>query len=416
MVTIEELIRKFRLQQDSYCRAEYNEAQLRREFLDDMIRLWGWDIGNTEVLPETFKEVVVEDKIQMNGRAKSPDYALQLVEKKLLFIEAKKPAINIKESKDSAFQVRSYAWTATHPLCVLTNFAEFAVYDTTIPPLPNDRADTSRIFYCTFEEYLAPCKSYPDFPTHWDFITGLFGKNAVLKGSLAQFRQPGKSKGTALVDEMFLRDIESWRTILAENIALRNKISERELNFAVQATIDRIVFLRICEGRGIEKHGRIEKAAKGKNVYNALFNLFYEADVRYDSGLFYFSTESGRSGQPDSVTPKLKIDDSPLKKIVAQLYFPAPYAFEEISADILGSVYERFLGKTIRLESKHQIKIEEKPEIRKAGGVYYTPVYIVDYIVDNTVGAFLKTQTPQTVKKLRILDPACGSGSFLIVA
>lgn len=99
------------------------------------------------------------------------------------------------------------------------------------------------------------------------------------------------------------------------------------------------------------------------------------------------------------------------------LYYPqSPYEFTMVSADILGSVYERFLGKVITLTGGHRAKIEEKPEVRKAGGVYYTPVYIVDYIVKNTVGKLLEGKTPKEAAKIKVLDPACGSGSFLIGA
>jgi hypothetical protein len=87
-----------------------------------------------------------------------------------------------------------------------------------------------------------------------------------------------------------------------------------------------------------------------------------------------------------------------------------------LPADILGQVYEQFLGKVIRLTEGHQARIEDKPEVKKAGGVYYTPTYIVDYIVTNTVGKLLENKTPKQAAKLRILDPACGSGSFLIGA
>src|SRR5205807_5249474 len=61
-------------------------------------------------------------------------------------------------------------------------------------------------------------------------------------------------------------------------------------------------------------------------------------------------------------------------------------------------------------------KVEEKPEVKKAGGVYYTPAYIVEYIVRNTVGKLCEDKTPKQIAKLKILDPACGSGSFLIGA
>ncbi|MBK8782076.1 MAG: N-6 DNA methylase [Anaerolineales bacterium] len=113
------------------------------------------------------------------------------------------------------------------------------------------------------------------------------------------------------------------------------------------------------------------------------------------------------------MTLNLNVDDKVLQDILKNLYYPeSPYVFREIPADILGQVYERFLGKVIRLTAGHQAKVEEKPEVRKAGGVYYTPTYIVNYIVLNTVGKLLEGKTPKDAEKLRILDPACGSGTF----
>ena len=111
------------------------------------------------------------------------------------------------------------------------------------------------------------------------------------------------------------------------------------------------------------------------------------------------------------------IDDKPLKEILQRLYYPdSPYEFSVLPADILGQVYEQFLGKVIRLTSDHRAVVEDKPEVKKAGGVFYTPIYIVDYIVKNTVGKLLDGKTPKTAQNLRILDPACGSGSFLLGA
>jgi len=94
----------------------------------------------------------------------------------------------------------------------------------------------------------------------------------------------------------------------------------------------------------------------------------------------------------------------------------SPYNFAVLPVEILGTIYERFLGRVVRTTDK-QVKIEDKPEVRKAGGVYYTPQYIVDYIVKNTLGKLLaECKTPAEAAKLKILDPACGSGSFLLGA
>ena len=205
---------------------------------------------------------------------------------------------------------------------------------------------------------------------------------------------------------------------MARNIALRNPdLTQRELNFAIQQTIDRIIFLRICEDRGIENYGRLMALQNGENVYKRLFQLFRKADDKYNSGLFHFKKEKHRDNF-DNLTPNLAIDDKTLKDIFKNLYYPdSPYEFSVLPADILGQVYEKFLGKIIRLTPKHQAKIEEKPEVRKAGGVYYTPTYIMDYIVKNTVGKLVEHKKPGhrgAVSKIKILDPACGSGSFLI--
>ena len=193
-------------------------------------------------------------------------------------------------------------------------------------------------------------------------------------------------------------------------------LDQKSLNHAVQMTIDRILFLRICEDRSIEDYGRLKKLLDGENVYPRLFELFEEADKRYNSGLFHFHAEEERNNF-DTITPSIKIEDKVLKDIIQELYFPdCPYVFSEIPAEILGRVYEQFLGKVIQLDENHEVNVEYKPEVRKAGGVYYTPSYIVDYIVKNTVGKLLEGKSPKEASELRILDPACGSGSFLIGA
>ncbi|MDR3311898.1 MAG: hypothetical protein LBS64_02045, partial [Spirochaetaceae bacterium] len=142
--------------------------------------------------------------------------------------------------------------------------------------------------------------------------------------------------------------------------------------------------MRICEDRGIENADTLKKIAEGKDVYTALLRHFEDADEKYNSGLFHFHQEKEIEDAPDGLTPTLNIDEKVLKEIIKSLYYPAPYEFSVMSADILGSIYERFLGRVVRLSGTHRAKVEEKPEVRKAGGVYYTPQYIVDYIVKNT--------------------------------
>ena len=213
----------------------------------------------------------------------------------------------IRDSADAAYQLRRYAWSAKLPLSILTDFEEFAVYDCRIKPDRSDKASTARILYLT----------YPEYESRWDEIAAIFSQEAILKGSFDKYVESTKRKrGTAEVDDAFLKEIENWRDLLARNIALRNpELSTRELNFAVQRTIDRIIFLRICEDRGIENYGQLMTLRNGCRVYERLCEIFRRADERYNSGLFHFNREKDRADPPDDLTLGLTIEDKVLKEI-----------------------------------------------------------------------------------------------------
>lgn len=404
-----QLVRRFEENLDSYRSSRYKEAQLRIEFLNPFFEELGWDVLNTRGYAEAYKDVIYEDSLEIEGETKAPDYAFRIGGQRKFFVEAKKPSVKIETDIHPAFQLRRYSWSLKLPLGVLSDFEGFAIYESRSKPDKKDKASTGRIAFYTFRDYIEK----------WDEIAGIFSREAVLTGSFDRYAEDMKvKKGTAEVDDAFLLEIESWREILAKNFALRNEtLTTRELNYAVQMTIDRIVFLRICEDRGIERYENLRDISKQSNIYANLCQIFQKADARYNSGLFHFKEEKDVPSAADSLTLGLKVDDKVLREILGSLYYPeSPYVFSVIPADILGQVYERFLGKVIRLTAGHQAKVEEKPEVRKAGGVYYTPTYIVEYIVKNTVGKLLEGKTPEQVAKLKILDPACGSGTFPIGA
>ncbi|MBM3242060.1 restriction endonuclease subunit M [Candidatus Poribacteria bacterium] len=408
-----ELVERFDRNLDDYKQGNYNETQVRREFIDPFFKALGWDVDNEQGYAEAYKDVIHEDAIKVGRATKAPDYCFRIGGTRKFFLEAKKPSVNIKDDIQSAYQIRRYAWSAKLPLSILTDFEEFSVYDCRFKPDKIDKSAQGRTLYLTYKEYT----------NRWSELAAIFSREAVLKGSFDKYVESSKARhGTAEVDTAFLQEIERWRDLLAHNIALRNpELTQRELNFAVQQTIDRIIFLRICEDRGIERYGKLMALQNGNQVYQRLFYLFYQADDRYNSGLFHFVQEKGRpDGSLDTLTPRLTIDDKVLKDILKSLYYPdSPYEFSVLPADILGQVYEQFLGKVIRLTPAHRAVVEDKPEVKKAGGVYYTPTYIVDYIVEQTVGKLVadkKTGPRDAVSKLKILDPACGSGSFLLGA
>ena len=435
------LVDQFAQHRDAYTAGAYNEENLRSEFIDPFFEALGWDVYNRSNAAEAYKDLVREESM----RAGAPDYCFRIGGTPKFFVEAKKPSVDIADAPAPAFQLRRYAWSAHLPLSILTDFEEFAVYDCRIPPKNTDPSRTARRDFLTFDHY----------PDRWDFISSVFSRAAVLQGGFDTYTQSHKGRGADTVDRAFLKEIESWRDLLAHNIANRNPgIQSRDLNFAVQRTIDRIIFLRMAEDRSVEPVGRLQSLLNGPDTYSRLLVFFREADDRYNSGLFHFSPERDRLESPDTLTPSLKIDDKALKDVIRSLYYPAsPYEFSVLPPDILGNVYEQFLGKVIHLTTGGHARIEDKPEVKKAGGVYYTPKYIVDYIVTQTVGRLLglpptpspltgedvapkrgatgegvsvsrnpesgirtANLTPKQISKIRIVDPACGSGSFLVGA
>ncbi|MBI5058811.1 Eco57I restriction-modification methylase domain-containing protein [candidate division KSB1 bacterium] len=406
---IADLCERFERNYDGYRSASYNEAQLRQDFLNPLFGALGWDMDNRAGYAEAYRDVIHEDSLKVGESTKAPDYAFRIGGTRKFFVEAKKPRVFVKDDPEPAYQLRRYAWSAKLPLSILTNFEEFAVYDCRWRPVKDDPSKLRRIEYFKYTELTAK----------WEFLESTFSREALLKGSFDKYAidKGGKHRGTDTVDGEFLKEIEEWRTVLARNLLLRNKqLTAADLNFAVARTIDRLLFLRVCEDRGIEEYGGLKSLLKGTDTYRGLVTRFQAADERYNSGLFHFNPKEQRAEAVDALTPSLAIDDKLLKEILKSLYYPeSPYEFSVFPADILGQVYEQFLGKVIYLKGK-TVDVEYKPEVKKAGGVYYTPTYIVDYIVKHTVGKLLEGKTPDEVSKLRVLDPACGSGSFLIGA
>lgn len=397
-LALKKLVDTFQRNKEHYSIQGYKEQQLRMDFVDKFFALFDWDVSNEEGVIEEFRDVRIEDNVEIQGNQKNPDYSFRIGNEIVFFVETKKPSVNIKEDIHPAFQLRRYGYTAKRKISVLTDFHEFAIYDTSVKPNKNDKASVARLFYCTYEEY----------EKNWDFLYGLLAKDNVKKGSINNYIGKGTKKGSSEVDKEFLKLIEGWRSELAKNIAINNKkLDIDSLNLAVQKIIDRIIFLRICEEKGIEQYENLHSIACEKSAYEKLVLYFDKANKKYNSELF----------KPDEQANALNIDDDVLQDIIINLYYPeCPYAFSVLPVEILGNIYEQFLGKTIRLTDSHQAKIEEKPEVRKAGGVYYTPKYIVDYIVANTVGEKVKGLSPKGIEKIKILDPACGSGSFLLGA
>src|SRR6266498_2469735 len=201
-----ELVERFERNRVAYLSGQYNETQLRREFLDPLFISLGWDVDNKQGYAEAYKDVIHEDAIKIGGATKAPDYCFRIGGTRKFFLEAKKPSVDIKTDADPAYQLRRYAWSAKLPLSILTDFEELAVYDCRVEPRLSDKASVARVLYLNFREY----------PSRWDDIAKIFARDAILKGSFDKFAESTKAKrGTAEVDDAFLSEIEKWRADLA---------------------------------------------------------------------------------------------------------------------------------------------------------------------------------------------------------
>ncbi|MGB8592260.1 MAG: N-6 DNA methylase [Candidatus Acidiferrales bacterium] len=319
------------------------------------------------------------------------------------FVEAKAPSEELDAAKH-IIQAKTYAWNTKQVFfVVLTDFEEFRFYDASIQPDPR-RPDEGLLLKLKHTDYVRSLKKL------WEF-----SKERVLAGSLdAMVPRDRRTQRLRLpVDAVFLDEMTGWRAELAKNVYKNNAgLTARQLNEIVQRLLDRIVFVRIAEDRHVIEKNQLRDAVEEWKARGGKFHIF-----EWLNDLFHRINEdfNGEIFKPHS-SEKIRIDSGLLARIIERLYPPqSPYRFDVIGVELLGSIYERYLGDTIRVTAR-RVFVEEKPEVRKAGGVYYTPEYIVDYIVKNTVGRVIEGRTPKQIEEIRILDPACGSGSFLIGA
>jgi len=400
--TVHKLIEDFVKNESQYMSKGFQETETRNRFIDPFFTALGWELNQTEIARK-FWDVHREYSQRDNSSTKKPDYAFRVKEgikyREKFFVEAKAPHVDLN-GNIPVFQAKRYAFSShgKTPIVILTDFQTFRVFNGLEKPI--------------FENPLQGLIKGFDLEYHtyhdtWDVIWDSFSKEAVTEGSIEQLI--GKvGRNTKSLDDEFLADISAWRETLAKNVAIRNKeLSVDHINEAVQRILDRLIFIRNLEDREIEGGNELLSIIKIKdNIYPHLLPLFRRLDGEYNGLLF-----------KEHFSETINVDDQTIKSIIKQLCPPySPYRFDMIEPEILGRIYERFLGSKIRLTDNHQAKVEEKPEVKKAGGVYYTPQYIVDYIVENTVGVKIKDKIPEEIAEIKICDPACGSGSFLLGA
>jgi type I restriction-modification system DNA methylase subunit len=407
---VKKLAADFEAHKGHYLSPGYTEAQLRQDFLDKFLIALGWDVRHEEQKNPFAQEVHVESNVTIGTSQRRADYGFYVAPKfgkgdLRFYVEAKKPFGDIA-NKDFYFQTIRYGWNSKTPLAILTDFEQLHILDCRYKPVIDDVLP-----YAVFKFHYTEYADETTFRKIWH----LFARDEVAAGSLEKYAAGmPKKRGKAAarhtyqeIDDAFLEDLDGFRDALAKNFKNQNPDLDGEtLTELTQRVIDRLVFLRFLEDKGIETRESVGRFG----LKGPAWSDFVAASRRLDgiyNGIVY-------KEHPLLDSPKFAVDDAAFAKICQELS-PArsAYDFDKIPIHILGSIYERFLGKVIVTTDK-RARVEEKPEVRKAGGVYYTPEYIVRYIVDQTVGKQIAGKSPRQIEPLRFADIACGSGSFLL--
>lgn len=364
---------------------KFSEADVGSKFILPFLEALGWDVRNIDE--------VREQKRTLTGPV---DYSLNVNRLPKLVVEIKRFDENLDASRTIRGREESYpeqairyAWHLKVDWVVLSNFAETRLYYSHVRK-PVD----GLIFKLKHNEYIK-C-----FEKLW-----IISKESVVSGILDTYE---KRRLRRDIDREVLGDLFRCRKYLVDSISKNNpELSTEEIKESVQKILDRILVIRVAEDRGIIGSDSLWKELDSWRTrglptpfMRSLKSLFRDFDDIYNGKLFESHFCEG-----------LKLDNDVLESVILTLY---QYNFDLISADVLGAIYEDYIGHILK-EGEKGVDIVKAYEKRKKAGIYYTPTHVVDYIVRNVLSG-LKQKTPEEVSELKILDPACGSGSFLIKA
>lgn len=390
---LEKLVKTFSNNLDYYKapKNNYNEQTTRDDFISPFLSILGWDVSNSKGLPPQYKEVIPE---KYSIKTDRPDYSLTLKGVTKLFVEVKKPAVKIEVENEPAFQARRYGWNANHKIVILTNFEYLCLYDTTTIPTDKDNAKTALYKRYYFKDYVLKFEEIKKYISRDTVYSGDFDK-------IFSDETFSKDHITQKVDEFFLSQINEWRLKVSSYLFSKLPSHDEDyiavLNDKVQAFINQIVFLRICEDRNLPLYHKLTETANDKKE---LIKLLKESDKRYNSGLFGDSSIY------------YELDEDLINEVIESLYYPkSPYLFNFIEPNLLGKIYEQFLTKKLTVENE-KITLSNKKDYADRA-IVSTPIEIVKYIVEKTLKPLCENKTPSEILDLKIADIACGSGVFL---
>lgn len=369
-----------------------------RTWINELLSIFGWNVQNTaQVLQErVLSKQQIKKLNQINSIHKKPDYTLMNGTNIKTFLDAKSLDVNIFTSKETAFQIRSYGWSAQSPCAFVSNFEQFVIYDTRFVPTPDQSADMGTKQF-----------SIDDYIENFDILFEHLWHDNICSNHLEQLYKTVATEGNNQLDSSFMHMLSDFRIKLANKLIEQNSAiinSDLILNYYVQVILDRIIFIRVCESKEIEEHEKLKSFLSDKQGFWNSFkkSCYMEFYNHYDGAMF----------QRDELFQKLDIDNEVFTQFINGLYYPCPYRFNVIPVKVIANIYEEFLGKQIILKDG---RIEEitKSEYIKTNGAVCTPEHIVEMVCKQTID-LSAVATIDDLLNIKVLEPCCGSGVFVV--
>lgn len=390
---IQKLVEKYEIALKSNKVSSYTEEETKKDFILPLFEAIGWDTQNRE-------EVSAEEHIKSSGRV---DYGFSLNGRTKFYLEAKPLRADLHKVEYAQQSIR-YAFNRVVTWAVLTDFERIKVFNA---QATSKYLGDKLYFDISYDQFIER------FDQLWLLSKEAFQTDLIDK----EAEKSGKKLQKISITDALYKDLNESREILTKALSAWNQeVSPMLLDEGVQKLLDRLIFLRVAEDRGIEpsilKQLIRDWDSRKDNklpLYQSMIEKFRELDEIYNSNLFSKHPFEG-----------WQEDGSATEKVIDKLYGKEgyyEYDFKIMPADVLGTVYENYLGHQLAQSKKEGISINTDAKKRKEQGIYYTPIYIVDYIVTNALKPVLdKCKSVADLKKIKVLDPACGSGSFLIKA
>ena len=366
--------------------SHFSEEETKKDFILPLFKALGWRVDSSDVS--------AEERI-LRGRA---DYGFKVAGVTKFYVEAKAVSVDIWD-RTYLQQVIDYSYAKGVPWAVLSNFARTIVlYAEAKEPNPA----RAKFIDLTAEEYVSK----------FDRLR-LLSQPAIQSDELNSTAEEfGRKPKKQPIDKQLLKDLNSFRLELAKDIQRLNgelfRRDDQALEETVQRILDRLIFIRVAEDRGLEDR-QLSLIAKGpeSSAVKHLRELFRHYDENFDSRLFL-----------PHAADHVRVDGGVVQAVLKGLHETTDqsirYDFDAIDADVLGVMYEQYLGLILH-QTAQRAKLADGAVNRKEQGIYYTPTWVVDYIVRFSIGEALKRKGAKP-EQLRVLDPACGSGTFLLRA